>query len=257
MFRMTAGATCVLALSASVSVMTAASPSIGVAISNGSIRINDAMTAGNANVFDGTLLQTDRTTEVRMNSGSQLQFGTSSTAKLFKDHIDLQQGSAKFSGLSANANGLRISPDSNASANVSLAGKVVQVAAVRGSVHVFNAEGMNVANLLPGRALSLTPQDAGASAPSSMSGCVVKSGDTYTLTDETSSVKVQLRGSGLHDRRHVQVTGSMVSGASPSGGATQVISVTSMKTLPGTCSAAPDAVSKSSTRWRVASSKRA
>lgn len=115
---------------------------------------------------------------------------------------------------------------------------MIQVAALRGGVHVFNAEGMNVANLMPGRALNLTPQDAGASAPSTMSGCVVKSGDVYTLTDETSSVKVQLRGSGLRAGRHVQVTGTTVGGATAAGGATQVIAVTGVKALPGTCTAA-------------------
>jgi hypothetical protein len=235
MFRVTAGATCLLVISAGMSALTAATPSIGVAISNGNIRINEATSAGNANVYDGTLLETDRTAEVRMTGGAQLQFGVSSTAKLYSDHIDLQRGSARTSGLSVNANGLRISPDANGSARVALTGKVVQIAALTGNVRIFNADGMTVANLLPGRALSLTPQDAGAAAPSSLIGCAQKSGDVVTLTDETSSVIVQLRGGNVRAGRRVQVTGSMVSNATPAGRATQVIAVTSVKNLGGTC----------------------
>jgi len=242
MFRIHASAAIFFAATASVAVLGAATPSIGVAISDGSIRINEAKTAGNASVFNGTTLETERPAQVRLNGGAKLQFGNSSKAQLFSDHVDLQQGSARFSGLSANANGLRILPDANSSANVELRGKVVQVAAVTGAVHVFNAQGLSVANLLPGRALDLTPQDAGASAASTLTGCVGKTGDAFTLVDETSHVSVQLRGgSGVRAGHRVQVTGTTVPNARAAGGATQVIAVSSVKDLGTSCAGAAGA----------------
>ena len=124
---------------------------------------------------------------------------------------------------------------------------MVEVAALRGDVHVFNAAGLNVANLVPGRALDLRAQDAGASAPSSLTGCAVKSGKTTLLTDETSRVTVQLRGVTVKTGQRVQITGSMVPNGSPAGGATQVINVTNVKQVGGTCQGAPVAAAGAGT----------
>jgi hypothetical protein len=94
-----------------------------------------------------------------------------------------------------------------------------------------------VANLLPGRALNLTPQDAGASSPSSFTGCAIKSGNDLLLTDETSNVTAQLRGGKINLGQRIQITGALVPNATPAGAATQVISVTGVKELGGTCAA--------------------
>jgi hypothetical protein len=96
---------------------------------------------------------------------------------------------------------------------------------------------LNVANLEPGRALDLKPQDAGASAPSNLTGCAVKSGSNTLLTDETSNVTVQLKGGNVKTGHRVQVTGSMVPNATPLGGASQVINVANVKEIGGTCTA--------------------
>ena len=114
---------------------------------------------------------------------------------------------------------------------------VVEIAALTGNVHVFNAAGVNVANLLPGRALDLRPQDSGASAPSSLVGCAVKSGSNTVVTDETSNVTVQLRGKTVRVGRRVQVTGTLVPNATPAGGATQILNVTGVKEVGGACRA--------------------
>jgi hypothetical protein len=236
MYKIISSTLLYVAASASVAILTAATPGIGVAISDGIIRINDSATAGNATVFNGTMLRTEQATRVRMNGGAQLQLGSASEARVFSDHIDLQQGGAEISGLSASANGLKIDPQTNSSASIRLRGGVVEIAALTGNVLVYNARGVSVANLLPGRALSLTPQDAGASAPSSMTGCIRKHDSVYTLTDETSNVTVQLRGDKFKAGRHVQVTGTTVAGATAGGGATQVLAVTGIKDVEGGCS---------------------
>jgi len=237
MFRFRAKAFFFVSATISVAVLGAATPTIGVAISDGSIRINEARTAGNASVFNGTKLETDRPAQVRLNAGGSLQFGNASKAQLFSDHIDLQAGSARFSGLSATANGLSVRPDADSSADVQLHGKVVQVAALTGKVRVFNQKGVNVANLLPGRALNLTPQDAGAAAAASMTGCVTGANGMFTLLDETSNVTVELRGANVRPGHRVQVTGTMVANSNAPAGAPQVVAVTNVKELGGGCAA--------------------
>jgi hypothetical protein len=222
----------------SVGLLVAATPGIGIAMSEGSILINSSASAGNATIFDGSTLETHTAaSQVRLNGGAQLKLASDSKGKVFSDHVDLQKGSANITGYSANANGLNVRADGKASAAISMRDQgVVEIAALIGNVHVFNAAGFNVANLVPGRALDLRPQDAGASAPSSLTGCTKKTGNDTLITDETSNVTVQLRGGNAKANRRYQVTGSMVPNATPASGATQVLNVTNAKEL-GACGA--------------------
>jgi hypothetical protein len=234
--RYTALAIISAGLSVGVAVVSAATPAIGVAMSEGTILVNDTQTPGNATIFSGTTLQTQRTSsQVRLKDGGQVRFDSDSRGKVFSDHVDLLQGSARISGYSANVSGLNVRAEGDSSASVTLKGKVVEVAALTGDVRVFNAAGVNVANILPGRALDLRLQEPGASSASSLVGCPVKSGSNFLLTDQTSNVTVQLRGGKITAGQHVQVTGSMIPDAN---GGTQVIAVTSVKDIPGPCAGA-------------------
>lgn len=219
--------------------LVAATSGIGVAMSQGNITINHASSAGNATIFDGNTLETGvAASQVHLNDGAQLRLQSDSRAKVFSDHADLQKGSADITGYTANAGGLSVRATGKASASVSVHDRgMVQIAALSGDVRVFNAAGLNVANLLPGRALNMRAQDAGASAPSSLTGCAVRSGGTTMLKDETSNVTVQLNGGNVRAGRRVQVTGTMVPNATPAAGATQVLNVTGVKEVGGSCKA--------------------
>jgi len=230
--RYTALAIISAGLSVGVVVASASTPAIGVAMSEGTILVNDAQTPGNATVFSGTTLQTQRaSSQVRLKDGAQVRFDSDSRGKIFSDHVDLQQGSAKISDFSAIANGLKIQATGDSSANVSLKGKVVEIAAITGDVRVFNSTGGIVANILPGHALDLR-QEVGAVSASSFVGCPVKSGNNFLITDETSNVTAELRGIKINAGQHVQVTGSLIPSANPE---TQIMSVVSVKELAGPC----------------------
>lgn len=236
----------VSALFSGVALMSAATPGIGVAMSQGNIFIDSSATAGNATVFNGSTVETQSAgSQVRLNGGAQLRLASDSRGTIFNDHVDLQKGSASIKGYSANAKGLNIRADGKASAAISVRDQGdVQIAALTGDVHVFDAAGLNIANLAPGRALDLRPQAGGAAGASSLTGCAVKSGNGTLLTDEASNVTVQLRGGAAKVGRHVQVTGSMVANGTPANGATQVINVTDVKDL-GACTAGGVAVAGS------------
>ena len=160
---------------------SAATPPVGVATTTGNLIVDSIETPGNATIFDGNVVQTrTASSQVRLKDGAQVRFGTESRGKIFSDHVDLLQGSAQVSGYAAVANGLSIRPEGAGAASVSIQGKTVEVAALTTNVHVFNAQGINVANLVPGRALNLAPQDAGASPPSSLTGCAVRQGTIFS-----------------------------------------------------------------------------
>jgi hypothetical protein len=219
----------------SLGLLSAATSGIGIAMSEGNILINSAGAAGNATIFNGSTLETQSaSSQIHLNSGAQLRLASDSRGMVFSDHVVLQKGSASISGYSANVSGLNVRADGKASATISMRDQgVVEVAALTGDVHVFNAAGLNVANLMPGKALDLRLQDSGANAPSNLTGCAVKSGGNTLLTDEASNVTVQLKGGNFKTGRRVQITGAMM----PNSGDTQVVNVTNVKEIGGACNA--------------------
>lgn len=221
-----------------VALMSAATPGIGIAMSQGNIFIDSSATAGNATIFNGNTLETQSAgSQVRLNGGAQLRLASDSRGTVYSDHVNLQKGSASIKGYSANANGLTVRADGKASAAISMHDKgEVQIAALTGNVHVFDAAGLNIANVASGKAVELRPQAAGAGGASSLTGCAVKSANGTLLTDETSAVTVQLHGGNAKAGRYVQVAGSMVPNATPATGTTEVINVSEVKDL-GACTA--------------------
>jgi hypothetical protein len=219
----------------SLGLLSAATSGIGVAMSEGNILINSSAAAGNATIFNGSTLETQTaSSQVHLNDGGRFRLASDSRGMVFSDHADLQKGSVSITGYSVNASGLSVRADGKASATVSMRDQgVIEIAALTGSVHVFNRAGMNVANLVPGRELDLRTQDAGT--PSNLTGCAVKSGGNTLLTDETSNVTVQLMGADVRTGRRVQVTGSMVPNAAPISGAAQIINVGNVKEVGGAC----------------------
>lgn len=218
-------------LLANVSLLPAATPSIGVVLSSGSVTVDNAVVPGNATVFDGNTVETGASaSRLQLTNGKVAELGADTAARVFSDHMVLQRGFSQISGnYGVEANKLRIAGDS---ARVAVYGKTVQVAALSTPVIVSTSTGIQVANLLPGKALAFTPQDSGAMAPATMSGVVVKQGTAYILTDTTSNVTVQLMGGGVEKMvgHQVTVTGTPAgAGTTPAAGATQVINVTNVQ----------------------------
>ena len=123
------------ALVANVSLLTAATPSIGVAISSGSVTVDNSVVPGNATLFDGNTIETGATSSrLQMKDGKLARLNADSTAKVYSDHIVLQKGLGEtFGNMAVDANSLRIAGDS---ARVSIHGKTVEVAALGAPVTV-------------------------------------------------------------------------------------------------------------------------
>lgn len=234
-----------LILTAHIGIMPAAAPSIGVALANGNVTVNNTRSPGNAPLFEGNTIETSKTSSrLQLQNGASAQLASDSRGKVYSNRLVLEKGTTQFNtskGFEVNALSLKVSGnEANSVARVSVRGPVVQVASVNGNVRVANARGIIVANLLPGRALEFTPQDNPAGS-SSMTGCLSKSGNTFMLTDETSNVTAELRGSGLdaHVGHRITVSGSMMASGTPASGASQVVNVTDVKMLSTGCSTAP------------------
>src|SRR5260370_248815 len=87
-------------------------------------------------------------------------------------------------------------------------------------------------------AIQAKAQTSSGAPSAQLAGCVQKDGGIYTLVDENTKARVQLRGGNLRAGQHIQVTGTAVANASPAGGATQVLEVSGVQRTAGSCSAA-------------------
>ncbi|MCC6536824.1 MAG: hypothetical protein IT162_04695 [Bryobacterales bacterium] len=214
-----------IVLAMQLSVGLAAPSAIGIATAKGGFRIDNAAVSGNGTLFSGATVETDRASgQLALRNGARLQLGANSRAKIFENRLVLEQGAGQFRAGEQNqfnleARSLRIIPaDASSVAQVSMVGgNRIHVSALRGSFRVASANGVVVAALAAGRALEFEPSQAGASAPSKLSGCVVSKDGRFFLTDETSNVTVELRGPGLAQQagHKVDVTGAQLPGVTP------------------------------------------
>lgn len=136
------------ALLAAVSItsLLAATPTLGVASAVGTFMVNGAEVEGNANVFDGSQIKTNKaSSQIFLQNGSALTLGIDSSGILYRDRFLLERGTTKI----ANMNRYAIESASyriegtgpSAQAIVRLDGDTVEVAAVTGSLNVFDAKG--------------------------------------------------------------------------------------------------------------------
>ncbi len=240
----------ILAFLSGLSLLCASSAAIGVAVSSGPIFLDNAKTAGNATIFAGTTLQTgDETSQVEMNDGSRVRLAANSRGKLFQNSVDLEVGSALIRGVSAIADGLTIR--TTGAALVSVEGKVVDVAALEGSLRVFTATGIGLADLSPGRALNLRTEDVSAGSLSVMAGCVTNSGRAFRLTDDITGVTVPLHGGTFRAGRKFRVAGTLVPDASPPAAALRITGAIEVAGVCGRGPVATEAVSATAGAARI------
>ena len=212
--------------------LTAAPPSIGVIRSNGDFQVDGSTVRGNATLFEGSTVQTAAAqSKIRLSGGAQIVLEPNTRAQVYKDHLE--------------AATLRISPTGTHTVAEIVAqdGNHVSISAVQGLVDVRNSAGVLVATVRPGLALAFQTQAGGAATATQMRGCLVMKNGHYLLTDDTTSVTVELQGSDLaKDVGHqVQITGSLIPGATAAGGASQVVQVVTVASVGAKCSIPPGA----------------
>jgi hypothetical protein len=196
-------------------ILPAANSTIGVAMTNGNFVLDRSTVVGNANVFDGSVIETGKAmSDLTLSNGLKLRLGTESRGQVFLDRLVLEKGAGQVSGgkYVVEAGRLRVMPDnSTATARVAFGSRnSVEVAAIGGPVRVMTAEGTPLANITAGSALSFTNQ-AGASTPTTVCGKVVRSNGKLMLTDTTTKVTLELKGADL-DRyvgKSISVSGNM------------------------------------------------
>jgi hypothetical protein len=224
--------------------LTAAPPTIGVVRSSGEFQVDGSTVRGNATVFEGSTVQTTGTrSKIRFSDGAEIVLAPGSRVQLYRDRTVLQQGAQQVNNSQKHPTevaSLRISPVNSGTVAeiVTQDSSHVRVATLEGSVDVWNSAGVLVANVRPGMALAFDAQTAGAETASKISGCLVKKGGKYLVTDSTTNVRVELQGPAVakSSGHQVEITGSMIPGGTPAAGASQVIQVVTVDSMGALCS---------------------
>ncbi len=129
-----------------IAYVLAASPAIGIASAVGTFMVNSSIVEGNANLFDGSRIRTDKaSSKVYLMSGAALVLGVNSAGTIYRDHFTLNQGATKvdnLTGYSIRADRYEIQQNKPSSqAIVRLNQGVVEIAAVAGSLSVLDEHG--------------------------------------------------------------------------------------------------------------------
>jgi len=219
----------------------ASSTSIGMTSAQSGMIVDNAAVAGNATVFDGSTIQTKGYSRIQLNDGASLGLGAGSTVRVFANHLSLQSGAAEVQSKSKfeiDAGRVKIVPsDATSVARVKIdSGNTVLVTALNSPVTVMNDSGVVVAHVMPGLPLSFMPQAGSFDS----TGCVLQKSGAAIITDSSGSQVTELRGADLRKAigNTVHVKGTVNSSATPAGGASSVVTVTSSEiTTKGGCSA--------------------
>jgi hypothetical protein len=166
----------------------------------------------------------------------EITLSPDSRAKVYRDHTILEKGTGVVKDAGTHvieADTLRISPsakDSIVQVDITSPSSIT-VAARSGAAEVRSATGVLVASVRPGLALAFGAQ-AGAATAFDMTGIEELKDGKYFLTDDTTHVTVQLEGPDLAKfvGKCVEVTGSIIPGATPPAPASQLIQVATIKT---------------------------
>ena len=146
-----------LAVLLSVTLCFPLPPTIGIASAVGSFIVNSNRVYGNANLFEGSELKTGKaSSQVFLQNGAALTLGINSAGTVYRDHLLLEQGATKIdnmNGYSIRTDDYRIEQELPTSqAVVRLDGDMVEVAALAGSLGVFNKKGSLLTHIGAGTA---------------------------------------------------------------------------------------------------------
>ncbi len=243
MVRFTLQSLILLLVAGSLTTGLASSAAIGLATAKGSFQIDRATVAGNSTVVDGALIETAGVpSAVSLAGGVRMQLGSASRGKVYRSHMILEEGESQVengAGFRIEARSLQIQPERNAYVALSGANRVL-VAASSAPVRVTTAEGVLLASLAPGTSLEFEPQAAGAVAPFTVTGCLVKADGRFLLTDRLANVTLEVRGPNLNDHAgfQVELTGTGLKGVQPARGAGEVMQAAKVRRLHGSCATA-------------------
>ena len=151
------------------SMISLASPAIGVATGFQDLTVNKAHVRGNTTLFEGNSFITGPDgARINLNGGTSVRLGSSSIGTIYRDRMELQSGAGEFHSAGAyrvDALSLHVRGAGQGSvARILVSGNHLRVGALTGSLQVLNGHGLLLATVAEGSATDFTPVGDGAAA---------------------------------------------------------------------------------------------
>ena len=220
----------------------AGSVSIGTASARGDIRVDSHQVENNATLFNGSMVETGQASaDLRLGKGTEITMSRETTGMVYSDHLVLQHGQGELAASGAfhfEANGLHVTPLSSGSRGlVSVPdGKTVEVAALTGSFGIVDPDGKILGNVVPGKALHFqlaSATDSTTGTTFTGTGPIAKDAQgnyfLYDTNDGSKFYQITCDDVGKLVGKYVTLTGTVVTGATPAGGAIEVVCVSNIK----------------------------
>jgi hypothetical protein len=204
---------------------------IGFVRATGEFTVDGSQIRDNTTLFNGGVVETGISpSHVILQDGTRVDLGTDSRSRVYRDHVVLERGTVQVHGAKQYpllANKLSVASPEPFRVGINQSGRV-SVTSMDGDAQVKNDHGLLIAMVTGGRTLEF--QDAGASAPAQLTGCLQQVGDNYVIRDTTTDVVIQVVGTGLANYvgKSVTITGAPNPGATPITGADHVVQVTTI-----------------------------
>ncbi len=210
----------------------AGTPAIGLVQAAGEFRLNHATTYGNGTLLEGAILETGTArSDISLSSGGHIAIAPNSKTTVYKDHAVLQSGAAEVNAPNFKVVASKLSISGSGAQVVFDSPTKIRVGALSTPVEVRNSSNMLLARVAYGSPLSFDEGaggggQGGASGPVTITGTLQKSGNKYTITDDTTNVTYEVQGKDLDKKvgKKVKVAGAIIAGS----GAVPVVTVSSI-----------------------------
>jgi hypothetical protein len=177
--------------------VSSAKAQIGMVASSGTFSVSGVKSTGTATVFQGDALSTDGVaSKLHLASGVDLTMAPHSSGAIYSDHINLMSGgvSGQVGGnYRVMATGLVLKPSkSGTEAEVQVADNRITVAIPKGQADIATAQGILVAHMMPGNAMSYQSVDSDKSVQAV--GVLTEQDGHYLVRDRFTNVVSELSG---------------------------------------------------------------
>ena len=151
------------------SVVSIASPAIGVATGFQDLTVNKAHVRGNTTLFEGNSFITGPDgARISLNGGTSVRLGSSSIGTVYRDRMELQSGAGEFHSAGAyrvDALSLHVRGAGQGSvARILVSDNHLRVGALTGSLQVLNGHGLLLATVAEGSATDFSPVSSDGAA---------------------------------------------------------------------------------------------
>lgn len=224
------------ALLISAALVLAAAPTIGTISSNGRFRIDGAEIWKQGSLSEGAAVQTQTAaSRLLFRNGTDIRLGSAAQGRVYANRLVLESGALegllpRTFHVETSTLGLRVQGE-NSRAHISVNDGTITVASLQGPLRIRGAQGLLLAALEEGNSVQLSPAQ-GANAGMKLTGVVEHQNKAYFLTDETTGVRVEIRGMDVAKQvgQRVTVTGEVDTAVVPGGKAEYVVRVTRFET---------------------------